>query len=708
MLLELVAAGCRCARSAAVVAPSVDRLRTWDVRRPAVPAGRDLDRANASARMRAARASVNMHGRPGRLHHAHLRGVRRRWRPAHRPHRRRDLYEPDAGDRWSTSRPEELVELCERAGSDHGWARRLARAARARTLGREHTFDHRVAVLESSCWAEASAGPRGLAALAGPARSPLRRLARLCRPGPRLRACSPLVGDRPRTVVVARQPTPPSRLAAAGSRPGHLGGPGRVVLPPGPLRRPAAAPDAPRGRRANSPPMKFRSRCARSPPWPPWGNTWPAARVGYAWSRRLGLPYFVAVQHGAADADAPPLPRGARAVRVERGRRRVLAVRPHDVRGRRGRLPAALGGRRGHAAGHRDPTTAPTFLGQLHGAELPRARLAAAAATFCRATSTPPTVRTPASATGRSRWRRTPAGDAAGSPSTGPASRCASWRAPRSSACSPPACSRRPRRGVPAWVDFPRPARLAGRSSGSVTAWHRGRHRPRQRPTRPDVEPAAPSPRSDAEGLLVTADPLRHPGPRRLQGRARARTCARSPASRYRLDHRAGTRGRPASTSWSRPTTTRSPTVARAAGAPGAVPAAGGAGAGHHRRPSPSSGTPSPRSTARPTAARRRDAAPGHLAGAAARHPRRVRVAEFAATGVDSMVGVVPQAPFLWRAAPTARGPGADYDVDHRPARQDLTGDRPALPRDRLALPHAHRGLPASTTTGSAAGSGCS
>lgn len=36
----------------------------------------------------------------------------------------------------------------------------------------------------------------------------------------------------------------------------------------------------------------------------------------------------------------------------------------------------------------------------------------------------------------------------------------------------------------------------------------------------------------------------------------------------------------------------------------------------------------------------------------------------------DSLVGVVPQAPFLWRATDP---PVADYDVDHRPRRQDLT-----------------------------------
>lgn len=45
-------------------------------------------------------------------------------------------------------------------------------------------------------------------------------------------------------------------------------------------------------------------------------------------------------------------------------------------------------------------------------------------------------------------------------------------------------------------------------------------------------------------------------------------------------------------------------------------------------------------------------------------------VQEFRATGVDSMVGVVPQAPFLWQATDP---PTAAYDVAARPRRQDLT-----------------------------------
>lgn len=43
---------------------------------------------------------------------------------------------------------------------------------------------------------------------------------------------------------------------------------------------------------------------------------------------------------------------------------------------------------------------------------------------------------------------------------------------------------------------------------------------------------------------------------------------------------------------------------------------------------------------------------------------------EFRESGVDSIVGVVPQAPFLWWATDPPR---ADYEVELRPRRQDMT-----------------------------------
>ncbi len=75
-------------------------------------------------------------------------------------------------------------------------------------------------------------------------------------------------------------------------------------------------------------------------------------------------------------------------------------------------------------------------------------------------------------------------------------------------------------------------------------------------------------------------------------------------------------------------------------------------------------------------AARAADAAPDAVmllqATSPVRLPRTIdrAIAQFTATGVDSLVGVVPQAPFLWTGG---EQPAAAYDVDARPRRQDLT-----------------------------------
>lgn len=77
-------------------------------------------------------------------------------------------------------------------------------------------------------------------------------------------------------------------------------------------------------------------------------------------------------------------------------------------------------------------------------------------------------------------------------------------------------------------------------------------------------------------------------------------------------------------------------------------------------------------------AARAADAAPDVVVLLQATSPIRLpgtlsrALAQFSATGVDSMVGVVPQAPFLWWAGDP---PHADYPVGARPRRQDLTDE---------------------------------
>lgn len=79
-------------------------------------------------------------------------------------------------------------------------------------------------------------------------------------------------------------------------------------------------------------------------------------------------------------------------------------------------------------------------------------------------------------------------------------------------------------------------------------------------------------------------------------------------------------------------------------------------------------------------AARAADAAPDAVMLLQATSPIRLpgtlsrAVAQLDATGVDSLVGVVPQAPFIWAEGNGAdAGPTAAYDVTARPRRQDLT-----------------------------------
>lgn len=48
-------------------------------------------------------------------------------------------------------------------------------------------------------------------------------------------------------------------------------------------------------------------------------------------------------------------------------------------------------------------------------------------------------------------------------------------------------------------------------------------------------------------------------------------------------------------------------------------------------------------------------------------------LAQFDGSGADALVGVVPQAPFLWRAT---HPPRAAYDVGRRPRRQELTAEQ--------------------------------
>jgi spore maturation protein CgeB len=126
----------------------VDRLRTWRVAAPAIPAGRDVSRAEAYDLMAASVATLNMHGDQDGFT---MRTFEAAGVGAVQLIDRTDLgalYEPGTEVlTWTT--PEELTDLCRRTLADPAWTEGIRVAARARTLA-EHTFDHRVAVLEDA------------------------------------------------------------------------------------------------------------------------------------------------------------------------------------------------------------------------------------------------------------------------------------------------------------------------------------------------------------------------------------------------------------------------------------------------------------------------------------------------------------------------------------------------------------------------------
>lgn len=112
------------------------------------------------------------------------------------------------------------------------------------------------------------------------------------------------------------------------------------------------------------------------------GHYLPAGRLGYEWSQTLGA-RFVTAQHGLMTPFAPPLARGTH----------LLAFSEQDAdfwkSGRTDVSHETVGAqilwKAAHARGERTPAreSAPVFLGQLHGAELPRRISAKTARQFC-------------------------------------------------------------------------------------------------------------------------------------------------------------------------------------------------------------------------------------------------------------------------------------------------------------------------------------
>lgn len=125
----------------------IDRLRTWEIKRPAIPAGRELARDDAHWVMEAADATVNVHGSQD--------GYTLRTFEAAGIGAVHLIDRPDVGELYEPGEeilvydgPEELIELSRRASVDRRWAERIRAGGRARTLA-DHTFVHRAREIET-------------------------------------------------------------------------------------------------------------------------------------------------------------------------------------------------------------------------------------------------------------------------------------------------------------------------------------------------------------------------------------------------------------------------------------------------------------------------------------------------------------------------------------------------------------------------------
>jgi spore maturation protein CgeB len=125
----------------------VDRLRTWNPRRPAVPAGRDLHRAELYGHLRASAAALNVHD--GVQDGFNLRTFEASGVGGVQLIDRSDVssfYDIGTEVAVYTSH-EELLALATRALSDPRWSNQIRTAARRRTLA-DHTMAHRARQLD--------------------------------------------------------------------------------------------------------------------------------------------------------------------------------------------------------------------------------------------------------------------------------------------------------------------------------------------------------------------------------------------------------------------------------------------------------------------------------------------------------------------------------------------------------------------------------
>lgn len=124
-----------------------DRLRTWEISRPDLPSERDIPLSQAYVVQAEAAAAINIHGLQAGLamrtfEVPGMGGLQLIDRPDVA-----EFYEPGV-EALVFASADELTQLASRALTDKPWAERLREAGRKRTLA-EHTFDHRMPILEA-------------------------------------------------------------------------------------------------------------------------------------------------------------------------------------------------------------------------------------------------------------------------------------------------------------------------------------------------------------------------------------------------------------------------------------------------------------------------------------------------------------------------------------------------------------------------------
>jgi hypothetical protein len=312
---------------------------------------------------------------------------------------------------------------------------------------------------------------------------PLRKLRGMMRPAPEPAFVVAVSGDAPAVLVALDADTPTQRMSlleplkALGDKPAAVlapaGLPGLAqILSGGPWREvPVRGAELPEQLQQISVVLAV-------------GHYLPGGALAYAWSRQLGIPFDV-VQHGLLTPHAPPLPEDAHLLAFSdadaefwrSGRDDVT----WDVVGSQLLWTASLeGAEQVNEAGR------PVFLGQLHGAELPRSGFARAATQFCTATGATyrphPSETDKVSRLQHALWeRRGIKLDRSRVP-------LAKLNAPTASVFSTGVLEAAAR-GVPAWVTYPSPPAWLEEfwERYGMSRWGSG---PTPAPARPDVEPA--------------------------------------------------------------------------------------------------------------------------------------------------------------------------------------------------------------------------